>query len=107
MAYHAWRLRAPNIPNQSNTWEDLGLFALALEQSLGHNESGTCGLDTLSLGLSNAAGGPTLDSQIMADIETEHCYNGVFRLQQQPMNLPDSSQLQQCLVDFASAQYDT
>ncbi|KAL8915131.1 MAG: hypothetical protein Q9172_006951 [Xanthocarpia lactea] len=80
---------------QSSTWNDLGLFTLALEQNLGRNESGAFGLDTISLGLSNATGGPTLDSQIIAGIETERWYTGVFGLQQQPMNLTDFSQPQQ------------
>ncbi|KAL8670074.1 MAG: hypothetical protein Q9168_005369, partial [Polycauliona sp. 1 TL-2023] len=78
--------------NQSSTWTDLGPYTLALEQNLGRNESGLFGLDTISLGLSNSTGGPTLDSQIIAGIETERWYNGVLGLQQQPMNLSDFSE---------------
>ncbi|KAL8992354.1 MAG: hypothetical protein Q9169_007165 [Polycauliona sp. 2 TL-2023] len=73
--------------SQSSTWEDLGAWTLALEQNLGRNESGAFGLDTISLGLTNTTGGPTLDSQIIAGIETERWYNGILGLQQQPMNL--------------------
>ncbi|KAI4248263.1 MAG: hypothetical protein L6R42_009341 [Xanthoria sp. 1 TBL-2021] len=84
--------------NQSSTWKDLGLFTLGLEENLGRNDSGAFGLDTISLGLSNATGGPTLDSQVIAGIETERWYTAVFGLQQQPMNLTDFSQPQQsCL----------
>ena len=79
-------------PNQSSSWKDLGPYTLALEQNLGHNESGAYGLDTISIGLTNATGGPTLSSQIIAGIETEHWYLGLIGLQQQPMNLTDFSQ---------------
>ncbi|KAL8904429.1 MAG: hypothetical protein Q9171_007055 [Xanthocarpia ochracea] len=89
---------------QSSTWNDLGLFTLTLEQNLGHNESGAFGLDTISLGLSNATGGPILDSQIIAGIETERWYTGVFGLQQQPMNLTDFSQPQQSFLSALRSQ---
>ena len=90
--------------NQSTTWKDLGLFTLALEQNLGRNESGAFGLDTISLGLSNATGGPTLDSQVIAGIETERWYTAVFGLQQQPMNLSDHSHPQQSFLYALRAQ---
>ncbi|KAL8694405.1 MAG: hypothetical protein Q9224_003576 [Gallowayella concinna] len=89
--------------NQSSTWKDLGLFTLALEQNLGHNESGAYGLDTIALGLSDATGGPTLDSQIIAGIETEHWYTGVFGLQPQPMNLSDFFQPEQSFLSTLRA----
>ncbi|KAL8768569.1 MAG: hypothetical protein Q9209_005254 [Squamulea sp. 1 TL-2023] len=88
---------------RSSTWEDLGPFTLALEQNLGYNESGAFGLDTISLGLSNATGGPTLTSQIIAGIETERWYLGVFGLQQQPMNLTDFSKPQQSFLSTLRA----
>lgn len=89
--------------SQSSTWNDLGSFTLALEQNLGHNESGAYGLDTISLGLSNATGGPTLDSQIIVGIETENWYTGVFGLQQQPVNLTDFSQPRQSVLSVLHA----
>ncbi|KAL8918402.1 MAG: hypothetical protein Q9208_007372 [Pyrenodesmia sp. 3 TL-2023] len=89
--------------SQSSTWKDLGPFTLALEQNLGRNESGAFGLDTISLGLSNATGGPTLDSQIIAGIQTEKWYTGVFGLQQQPMNLSDFSQPHQSALSALRA----
>lgn len=73
--------------DRSNTWAQLGNATLALEQNLGRNESGTFGLDTISLGLTNTTGGPTLKSQIIAGIETQRWYNGILGLQQQPMNI--------------------
>ncbi|KAL9596522.1 MAG: hypothetical protein Q9219_005743 [cf. Caloplaca sp. 3 TL-2023] len=80
--------------SQSSTWKDLGPLTLALEQNLGHNESAAYGLDRISLGISNATGGPTLDNQTIAGIETEHWYVGLLGLQQQPMNLSDFSRPQ-------------
>ncbi|KAL8753555.1 MAG: hypothetical protein Q9184_005385 [Pyrenodesmia sp. 2 TL-2023] len=90
--------------SQSNTWEDLGPFTLGLEQNLGHNESGAFGLDTISLGLTNATGGPTLNSQVIAGIETEHWYIGLFGLQQQPTNLTNFSQPRQSFLSTLRAQ---
>ena len=89
--------------NHSSTWQDLGPFTLALEQNLGHNESGAFGLDTISIGLTNATGGPTLDSQIIAGIETENWYLGLFGLQQQPMNLTDFSRPQRSVLSALRA----
>lgn len=85
--------------NQSSTWKDLGPFTLALEQNLGHNESGEYGLDTMAIGLTNETGGPTLNSQIIAGIETEHWYLGLIGLQQQPMNLTDFFQPHGSVLD--------
>ena len=90
--------------NQSSTWQDLGPFTLALEQNLNHNESGAFGLDTISLGLTNATGGPTLKSQIIAGIETEHWYIGLLGLQQQPMNLSNFSQPYKSVLTTLRAQ---
>ena len=75
--------------NESTTWNELGPATLALELNLGHNQSGLAGLETLSLGLNNASGGPTLDSQITYGIETRAWYNGIFGLHPQPMYLSD------------------
>ncbi|KAL8895055.1 MAG: hypothetical protein Q9192_003879 [Flavoplaca navasiana] len=89
--------------NRSSTWNELSLYTLALEQNLGRNESGVFGLDTLSLGLTNTTGGPTLDSQIIAGIEIETWYNGIVGLQQQPMNLSDFSDSQPSLLSTLRA----
>ena len=77
---------------RSNTWNGLGLFDLALEQNFGYNLSGSYGTDTISLGLSNATGGASLSSQMIAGIQTNRFYLGMLGLQQQPMNLSDFSQ---------------
>ncbi|KAL8833442.1 MAG: hypothetical protein Q9176_007982 [Flavoplaca citrina] len=89
--------------NRSSTWNELGPYTLALEQNLGRKGSGVFGLDTLSLGLTNTTGGPTLDSQIIAGIETEKWYNGILGLQQQPMNLSDFSDSQPTVLSTLRA----
>ena len=91
--------------NSSSTWESLGPFTLALEQNLGHNESGAYGLDTMSIGLTNAIGGPTLSSQIIAGIETEHWYLGLIGLQHKPMNMTDFSQPHESVLASLRAQH--
>ena len=73
--------------NQSSTRQELGIYDLNLELNLGHNDSGGYGLDTVALGLSDATGGPTLDSQVVVGIQTNRYRVGVFGLNQQPTNV--------------------
>ncbi|KAL8964949.1 MAG: hypothetical protein Q9183_004120 [Haloplaca sp. 2 TL-2023] len=75
--------------NESTSWDELGPATLALELNLGFNQSGLAGLDTVSLGLNNASGGPTLDSQITYGIATKAWYNGIFGLHPQPVYIND------------------
>ncbi|KAL8792394.1 MAG: hypothetical protein Q9195_005008 [Heterodermia aff. obscurata] len=77
--------------NQSSTRKEIGLFDLGLEKNFGRNESGDYGLDSLALGFTNSSGGPTLDSQIVVGIETNHYRVGMFGLNQQPTNLSSYS----------------
>ena len=73
--------------NQSSSRNDLGIGTLALELNLGRNDSGSYGLDTVALGLSNATSGPTVASQIVIGIETNRYRIGMFGLSQQPINI--------------------
>ena len=75
---------------RSQSWKDLGPYTLDLEKNLGYNESGIFGLDNVALGLSNATGGPSMDSQVVAAIGAQTWYTGILGLQQQPMNLSDT-----------------
>ena len=77
--------------NQSSTRKEIGLYDLGLELNLGRNESGDYGLDSLALGLTPSVGGPTLDSQVVVGIETNHYRLGMFGLSQQPTNLSSFS----------------
>lgn len=71
-------------PSQSVTWSDLGNYSLGIEANLGYNDPGKYGLDTLAL---NFSGGPTLNSQIVAGIQTFDYYTGIFGLSSHPINL--------------------
>ena len=73
--------------NQSSSRNDLGIYTLALELNFGRNETGYYGVDTVAPGLSNVTGGPTVDSQIVVGIETNHYRTGMFGLSPQPTNL--------------------
>lgn len=89
----------------STSWNGLGLFDLGLLQNFaGYNQSGAYGLDTLSLGISNATGGPSLESQIIAGIQTSRFYVGMFGLQSQPMNLSDFTQPHQTFLSSLKSQ---
>ena len=72
--------------SKSKSWKSIGNYTLGLEQNLGYNETATYGFDALALGLSDAIGSSTLQSQVIADIETNDYYMGIFGLGHQPYN---------------------
>ncbi|KAK0513754.1 hypothetical protein JMJ35_003476 [Cladonia borealis] len=72
--------------SNSKSWKSIGNYTLGLEQNLGYNEIATYGFDALALGLSDATGSSTLQSQVIADIETDDYYIGIFGLGHQPYN---------------------
>lgn len=62
-------------PNESSTWEQLGLFGIndgevGLEANLEYEQSASFGLDTLGVGLIDGAQGVTLANQTIAGIAT-------------------------------------
>lgn len=74
--------------NNSLTWEPKGIHSLALEANFGFaGISAMYGLDTVALGFSNHTGGPLLNKQIVAGLETNLYYIGTFGLGQQPTNI--------------------
>ena len=77
----------------SKSWSEVGNYSLGLELNLGYNYDGTFGLDTVALGLSNATGGPTLQRQVVAGLETYDYYTGLFGLGNQPTNFTASNDL--------------
>ena len=79
--------------SQSNTWSVLGNYSLGIELNLGYNDPATYGLDTVALGLSNATGGPSLQGQVVAGVETYDYYTGLFGLGNQPVNFTGSTDL--------------
>ena len=78
-------------PTHSSTWNASADYTLNTEQNLGWNDSGSYGVDTLALGITNATGGPTLLSQAVVGIATTDFYLGVFGMNPQPINLTNFS----------------
>ncbi|KAI0872868.1 aspartic peptidase domain-containing protein [Hypoxylon argillaceum] len=75
-------------PNESSSWNELGLFGIngdgvGLEANLGYSERAEFATESLGLGLT----GPSLENQTVAGIATaEPFYLGVFGLNTQPLN---------------------
>ena len=82
----------------SSTWSSFGNYALGLEANLGYTASASYGLDTVALGVSNDSGGPSLQSQVVASLDANLFYTGLFGLGTQPTNFT-ASQDSQNLTD--------
>ena len=78
-------------PSLSRTWSDLGNYSLGVETNLGYDASASYGLDTVALGLSDSPGGPSLEGQVIAGIQSYLFYNGLFGLGNQPSNFTASN----------------
>ena len=77
-------------PNSSTTWKantvtPNSTFTLNLDTNLGYNENGLFGYDTVQMGW-DGSGGPSLDQQIVAGIETKDFFLGMFGLNPRPTN---------------------
>ena len=75
----------------STTWSSLGNYSLGVETNLGYDAPANYALDTVALGFSNATGGPTLQRQVVAGMETYLYYTGLFGLGNQPSNFTASN----------------
>ena len=74
-------------PSQSKSWHASGNYSLGLEADVGYDALiATYGEDTVALGFTNSNGGPKIDSQIVANIETDYYYMGIFGLGNQGTN---------------------
>lgn len=78
--------------NESQTWNGTGNYSLGIELNLNYSYVGAYGLDTVALGFSSSNGGPPLDSQVVAGIETNSYYMGMFGLGPQPTNFTNFSE---------------
>lgn len=79
-------------PAQSKTWNAVGNYSLGLESNLGYGSlSAAYGEDTVAFGFTNANGGPALDSQVVAGIQTDYYYTGIFGLGSQGTNFTNFS----------------
>ncbi|CAO1596731.1 hypothetical protein XANCAGTX0491_000563 [Xanthoria calcicola] len=76
-------------PNASSTWNNVGNFALDVEKNLRNYSSdwdhGNYGFDTLALGYLGS-GGPTVESSVIAGLNTKDFYPGSIGLSPQPRN---------------------
>ncbi|KAL8968982.1 MAG: hypothetical protein Q9197_004583 [Variospora fuerteventurae] len=72
----------------SSTWTELGIYPQQ-GSNLYPPDNATYGLDTVGLGNTEATGGPTLDSQVVAAIAGYQNVLGIFGLGQQPVNFTD------------------
>ncbi|KAI4219319.1 MAG: hypothetical protein LQ349_008390 [Xanthoria aureola] len=76
-------------PNASSTWNNVGNFALDVEKNLRNYSSdwdhGNYGFDTLALGYLSS-GGPTVESSVIAGLNTKDFYLGSIGLSPQPRN---------------------
>lgn len=76
-------------PNASSTWDNVGNFALDVEKNLRNYSSnwdnGNYGFDTLSLGYLGS-GGPTVETSVIAGLNTKDFYLGSIGLSSQPLN---------------------
>ena len=62
-----------------------------MEDNLGYDAPASYGLDTVALGFSNATGGPTLQGQVIAALQTSLYDTGLFGLGNQPTNFTASN----------------
>ena len=72
---------------QSSSWQALGDYSLDLEVDLIVEKTASYGRDTIALGFANSIGGPTFNSQVIAALETDDYYMGVFGLGHQGTNI--------------------
>jgi hypothetical protein len=71
--------------NGSSTWSFNNYYNLALESNLGYTGNGEFGFDTVALSW-QGSGGPVLEHQIVAGIETSDFWLGTFGITPRPTN---------------------
>ncbi|EOD45409.1 putative peptidase aspartic protein [Neofusicoccum parvum UCRNP2] len=64
--------------NQSSTWEEIGIYDLGLEASLGYTGNGLYGYDTIRLGSSQDSSALAMDHQVVAGIAVKDYFMGVI-----------------------------
>ncbi|KAH8705733.1 aspartic peptidase domain-containing protein [Talaromyces proteolyticus] len=69
----------------STTWSQIGDYNLGFEASLGHNDAGEFGYDTVGLGY-QGGGGPTVNHSVVGGVAGTEFYLGIFALNPQPIN---------------------
>lgn len=73
-------------PPHSSSWSALGNCSLGIEENLGYMAAASYGVDTIALESSSHTNGLTLKSQVVAKLETDLFYTGLFGLRSQVIN---------------------
>lgn len=71
--------------NESSTWSQKGYYNLGNEDNLNLTNGGMWGNETVGLGV-QGSGGPTLERQVIAGIDTQDFYLGSFGVNPKPTN---------------------
>lgn len=79
------------LSDQSSSWEENGLFTLAIESAPNVSGNGDYGYDTVGLEVENS-GGLTLEHQVVAGIATQDFYLGQLGLGPKPSNFTTLAQ---------------
>lgn len=66
--------------NKSDTWDEIGLYNLGLEESLGYSGNGRYGYDTIRLGSSQDSDALEMKHQVLAGIADKDYYMGLLGL---------------------------
>ncbi|PTB68388.1 acid protease [Trichoderma citrinoviride] len=69
----------------SKTWDEIGLFGLGIENSLGFTDNGEFGHDTVGLGYLGS-GGPVVNNSVIAGVAGTEFYLGMLGLNPHPTN---------------------
>ncbi|KAL7817961.1 aspartic peptidase domain-containing protein [Trichoderma aethiopicum] len=69
----------------SKTWDEIGLFGLGIENSLGYSDNGEFGHDTVGLGYLGS-GGPVVNHSVIAGVAGTEFYLGMLGLSPHPTN---------------------
>ncbi|KAG9231987.1 hypothetical protein BJ875DRAFT_506323 [Amylocarpus encephaloides] len=85
--------------NASSTWSDIGIYNLGFENSLGYEDNGKFGVDTVGLGY-QGSGNLTINHKILDGVAGSNFLLGVLGLNPQPTNFTDLNDSQPGLLNL-------
>ncbi|EGR47485.1 uncharacterized protein TRIREDRAFT_108686 [Trichoderma reesei QM6a] len=83
----------------SKTWDDIGLYGLGIENSLGYSDNGEFGHDTVGLGYLGS-GGPVVNHSVIAGVAGTEFYLGMLGLNPRPTNFTSQNDPQQSFMQL-------
>ncbi|KAH0494794.1 hypothetical protein TgHK011_008383 [Trichoderma gracile] len=83
----------------SSTWDEIGLFGLGIENSLGYTDNGEFGHDTVGLGYLGS-GGPVVNKSVIAGVAGTEFYLGMLGLNPHPTNFTSQNDPQQSFMQL-------